>query len=210
MSEEEAWKCAVPNCQSRSKRTNETGKLCSTHYKWLRKGKPLTHPVMTKRVGDEICALPNCGEKQTKGRWCEYHYYQALRGRPLTRKQKKTGTPDAWYICILPGCEVRARDEGGACQKHRELARHYGINHIQLLEHWGDGTCRICGTADHPAMDHDHACCPGGNGVKCGKCVRGLLCRNCNIALGRLEDSRGRLLQAVAYLDAYDARVPRS
>ena len=39
-------------------------------------------------------------------------------------------------------------------------------------------------------IDHDHACCPVTPGMQtrcCGKCVRGLLCLTCNIALGYIE-----------------------
>lgn len=53
-----------------------------------------------------------------------------------------------------------------------------------------NGCCAICGTTDPGrytvfCVDHDHACCPGER--TCGQCVRGLLCLNCNIALGHYE-----------------------
>lgn len=54
--------------------------------------------------------------------------------------------------------------------------------------------CRICKTPMVPTknrhVDHDHLT---------GK-VRGLLCSNCNTAIGLLDDSPERLIAAVAYL----------
>jgi len=47
-------------------------------------------------------------------------------------------------------------------------------------------------------VDHDHACCQEKN-RSCGKCVRGLLCPNCNISLGHIER---RYTMARAYLDS--------
>ena len=45
-------------------------------------------------------------------------------------------------------------------------------------------------------IDHDHACCPGSKA--CGKCVRGLLCTSCNVALGHVENR-----EKVAMLENY-------
>jgi hypothetical protein len=45
-------------------------------------------------------------------------------------------------------------------------------------------------------VDHDHACCDT-KLRSCGKCVRGLLCHPCNIALGQIE---GKAEMARAYL----------
>jgi len=43
----------------------------------------------------------------------------------------------------------------------------------------------LCGGCERPmpkiCVDHDRRCCPGNN--TCGKCVRGLLCPSCNLAL---------------------------
>lgn len=67
--------------------------------------------------------------------------------------------------------------------------------------------CGICrGTFDEEGnriyVDHDHSCCPG---VKtCGRCIRGLLCNNCNSSLGWFKDSTQSILAAVAYLQTWD------
>jgi hypothetical protein len=45
-------------------------------------------------------------------------------------------------------------------------------------------------------VDHDHSCCPGRQ--TCGKCVRGLICRQCNTAFGVLTEKG--VVRAVRYL----------
>lgn len=48
------------------------------------------------------------------------------------------------------------------------------------------GRCGICDASlVDPVIDHDHACCPGKR--TCGRCVRGLLCRACNLDLAVVE-----------------------
>ena len=66
-----------------------------------------------------------------------------------------------------------------------------------------NGRCAICGASEPGGkgtwhIDHDHACCPGAR--SCGKCVRGLLCGSCNLALGLMCDDIGRLQAAIVYL----------
>ena len=80
----------------------------------------------------------------------------------------------------------------------------YGITpeeYDKLNEAQG-GVCAICEkpctTGNSLAVDHDHTCCPGKR--SCGKCTRGLLCLNCNQALGKFNDDPDLLLKAVAYL----------
>jgi hypothetical protein len=52
-------------------------------------------------------------------------------------------------------------------------------------------------------VEHDHACCQRKN-RSCGKCVRGLLCHTCNIALGHIER---RYAMARAYLDSLPVQL---
>jgi uncharacterized OB-fold protein len=62
------------------------------------------------------------------------------------------------------------------------------------------GLCAICSVKlTKFAVDHDHKCCPFE--VTCGKCVRGLLCNECNTALGMMNDDTSRLRSAITYLE---------
>ena len=76
------------------------------------------------------------------------------------------------------------------------LKRKYGITlqeYDELLAAQGGG-CAICGNPDADNVDHDHVT---------GE-VRGILCFNCNIAIGHIADEKDRLLLAFAYLDRDD------
>lgn len=48
------------------------------------------------------------------------------------------------------------------------------------------------------AVDHDHACCSGEK--SCGKCIRGLLCYDCNFILGRARDNSETLKRLAIYV----------
>lgn len=60
-----------------------------------------------------------------------------------------------------------------------------------------DGKCAICGYSDRsnpnffPVVDHDH---------ETGK-VRGLLCMNCNQAIGKFKDDLNIIKSAISYLE---------
>lgn len=63
------------------------------------------------------------------------------------------------------------------------------------------GTCAVCDSASTELLhvDHDHACCS--TRTSCGKCVRGLVCGNCNRMLGLASDDPARLRTGAAYLE---------
>jgi len=69
------------------------------------------------------------------------------------------------------------------------------------------GGCALCGT-QRPGpkgwvVDHDHTCC--GPVRSCEKCRRGVLCLNCNTALGMARDDPELLRRMADYLDSHRA-----
>lgn len=93
--------------------------------------------------------------------------------------------------------------------KERDLQKKFGLS----LAEYGEmlvvqgGKCAICnqsetqvrnGTKKSLAVDHDHAT---------GK-IRGLLCTECNQALGKFKDDRNVLLSAIQYLDKHSENNP--
>lgn len=98
----------------------------------------------------------------------------------------------------------RLRQSGDDQLKNSKILWMYGItvdDYNSRLAAQGGG-CAICSAAPEEgkrlAVDHDHRCCPGRR--SCGACVRGLLCRHCNLALGQFGDDPARVAQAAQYL----------
>jgi hypothetical protein len=95
-----------------------------------------------------------------------------------------------------------------ACAKangHVQKIKRYGITveqYNEMLENQGY-KCKICAgefwnEVGSPNIDHNHSCCP--KETSCGKCVRGLLCGECNQGLGRFKDNINFLYTAISYL----------
>lgn len=69
--------------------------------------------------------------------------------------------------------------------------------------------CGGCGFLDsgEPSgswhIDHDHNCCSNPHGKTCGKCVRGILCRWCNMALGNAKEDASRLRGVANYIERF-------
>jgi hypothetical protein len=62
-----------------------------------------------------------------------------------------------------------------------------------------NGKCWVCKTRDGYVIDHDHRCCPKTH--SCGGCVRGILCSNCNTAIGLLHEDVELIQSIKDYLD---------
>lgn len=67
------------------------------------------------------------------------------------------------------------------------------------------GGCLICESRTPKGknwhVDHDHSCCPGP--VTCGRCIRAVLCSECNTGLGKFQDDPKILEKAAAYVEYF-------
>jgi recombination endonuclease VII len=101
-------------------------------------------------------------------------------------------------------CRLKARRERREADPvyRAQADRKWALNKLGLTENTYDflsseqhDLCALCeeeetslsssGKVIAFAVDHDHSCCPPKGG--CRKCIRGLLCKACNLILGRIE-----------------------
>ncbi len=143
-----------------------------------------------RRAGvDEIpVGMKWCGRCKSLKPLNQFHPYKNPNGKRLGFR----------YLCIF--CEradTRARQPGKKEYfKNWKLLKKYGItleDYKQLAESQA-GRCAICGRLPGPGkslvVDHDHATDE----------VRGLLCNDCNIGIGKLGDDADALRRALNYL----------
>jgi hypothetical protein len=136
-----------------------------------------------------------------------YRRRMAAQGRKV---RERVVAPNGYKWC--PGCEsIKVLTEWGrnraskdgynsyckACRNKRDardyLKRTYGLTPADVSEmiEAQARVCSICLSASAEHVDHDHAT---------GK-VRGVLCFNCNVAIGQFKDDPWLLRRAISYLD---------
>ena len=87
--------------------------------------------------------------------------------------------------------------------KNRIFLRKFGISLNQYKEMFDDqfGVCAVCGsgptTKKSLSVDHNH---------KTGK-VRGLLCGNCNTAIGLFKENLNLLISSYEYLNYHERKL---
>lgn len=193
--------------------------LCSRHYqRWQKYGDP-TQGVQPQYA--QPCTFADCPAPRRYDQLCMGHYTQRRLGKTLKPLRKITDPTvrnaagnkqcrrcEAWLPTAEFSTNKARRDLLTAycrrCERDKALIHNYGITidqHEAMLASQGGG-CAICGgpTKDGRAffVDHDHSCCPGQR--TCGKCVRGLLCGDCNLGIGYFDDDIARMEQAITYL----------
>jgi len=131
--------------------------------------------------------------------------------------------PGKCEVCGGPTSESRAvrckpcwnaRPTEGRKNSYRkyQLKKKYKITFEQydnMLTLQG-GKCAICfieqSELKHSLyVDHDRSCCPSSE--SCGECVRGLLCNNCNFAIGHFKDNETTMKSAIKYIRKHKKEV---
>lgn len=190
-------KCSTEFCENVLGKANKSG-YCSTHRNdppdrkikraHLNNRKRLgytqeEYDLLLEELDDKIfeygkkeCAIQDCKKTLNKANrtgFCEAH----MRHAPSIKAYK-----NSW---------INNKRSGITQEEYDNLLAQQG------------GGCASCKTNDPGGMgrfhvDHDHNCCPKNS---CGKCIRGLLCTTCNLALGLLQDDPIRILALLEYIE---------
>lgn len=133
-----------------------------------------------------LCEMDGCERKHWALGKCKAHYEQ-LKGRGGGPPRK----------CSVHICDEPTRRK--RCNKHSNMnvryMREYGItvdDYFLRIERQG-GLCPVCRTRPARSLDHDH---------KTGE-LRDVLCTQCNVALGQMDDNPAWLRAAADYIERH-------
>lgn len=111
---------------------------------------------------------------------------------------------ECWLPVIFFGEHSITSDKlRNSCKKCHALQK-YGLNSrtYENLFQSQNGKCAVCEDSldgRKICIDHDHKCCP--RFKSCGKCVRGILCYNCNTAEGLLKSNPDIVRKLLKYIE---------
>jgi hypothetical protein len=180
-------KCQVEGCE----RNVRSRGYCASHYK--------SRYSPFREEFSRGCDIDGCDKPHNAKGLCYRHYLRFKAGvtSPEVDNKRYLGRN-----CFITGCPNEAGGRMGMCKSHTNWAGKYAFSVAQAVHILNSGFgCDIC---DAPIgrfdinVDHDHDCCPGQG--TCGECVRGLLCRGCNRAIGSFGEDAARVLSAYNYL----------
>lgn len=172
--------------------------LCKSCYV-SKRASGITFPPRAKKEVTCGHAGPHQGNGLCTKCYTRRHRSQLKPGCHPDRPYRSKGLCDACYIASSPS--IRARQAQWRIENRERLYESaslapYGLtskDYVEILEIQG-GVCAICRKVNRRerrlVLDHDHAT---------GR-VRGLLCDDCNLGLGRFKDSPETMVAAIAYL----------
>ena len=167
---------------------------------------------------DPICSFDGCDRPHHSIGLCTTHWAQRKRGVPLqpigyykpslvrdSEGRKKCFRCAEWKTESEFYAHPKANDKLNGVCKHcvrmEKTEKQYNLPTGWVAEQLNrlDNVCPVCSMSKSRwAVDHDHSCCLGQS--SCGSCVRGLICRECNILLGMANDTPEILEGAARYL----------
>ena len=170
----------------------------------------------TKMSREGSCLIEECGRKILAKRLCSGHYNQVQKyGIVQTKIIKGWGNVDRdsegnklCYKCDISMPESnfprspKMKDGFSRYCKLCTVVSHHGITREMFDDMIvsQSGLCKIClAQLIRPSVDHNHECCEGT--YSCGYCIRGLICRKCNSAIGLAGDSSETLTRMAQYID---------
>jgi hypothetical protein len=189
--------CTFEGCNGKHKARG----YCQTHYMMFRRGSEVSEIKCRVRVKPLHCTKEGCTEEVKAKGLCKAHYQRLLRHghtRYLERKKEPK-------ICVVPNCDNWLYAKG-LCHGHYAKNRSWKsfgitVNDYLRMYHEQKGVCKICGKEETVkngpsgklkdlSIDHCHKT----------NVIRGLLCNNCNRAIGLLNDDVNVLKSAIQYL----------
>lgn len=184
--------CKISSCE----RSVLAKGLCRSHYDQERRG---NEPGSIRSYGiPKVCSIDGCANDSFAKGYCRNHYDQ------ITKTGKIRVLNE---FCWVEGCGNAAPND--LCVKHRTYRSRLKATTEFIVELFSSQQCSICGNEDRRLdVDHDHQCCAGRAGtvgavpIGCMNCVRGLICTNCNKALGLVNDDPEILKKMIVYLTA--------
>lgn len=177
-------RCSVDGCPNNSRSPGAA--LCEMHYGRRRRGLP---DLTLTRTRTPSGTCHHCGAAAPP---------RKLFCSELCRRRNRLGVPGRELACLV--CSTSLPEDvrldamycSTPCVRSAARAQRYklGIKELLSLEAEAAGACRICRQEVELFVDHDHAT---------GQ-VRGLLCQQCNSAIGFMADDPTRLRAAADYL----------
>lgn len=140
--------------------------------------------------------------------WCKVCVNRDNVDRAARNVEKSNAKTRAWRAAN-PGrttANIRAWQLRNPERHRTNVLRHRYNVEFDAMWQAQDGLCAACHrpmilggkNPSSACVDHDRGCCP--DRKSCGKCVRGLVHWNCNLALGHAKDNISVLRSALEYL----------
>lgn len=121
-----------------------------------------------------------------------HEWYAANKERLAPRRKERYISHKAEDLASARERRLRYPERAKLISRKKDLKCKYGITleEFDVLLASQGGACAVCAGVEGLCVDHSHTTDE----------VRGILCRNCNFALGLLHDDMERIYKLAAYL----------